>query len=126
MMGMNQIVKGLRYHYTTDQLREQMLGRAKHHELRAEQKEKALPELKRAVETVKANAQTQENTELAMMIKTSANYHFAGGNQVEALETDIRDHRNKALVFKTLADHLVPHATYDLDENDLRRLEIVK
>jgi len=45
---------------------------------------------------------------------------------VEALEADIRDHRNRAIVFRTLADHLVPHATYDLDESDLRRLEIVK
>ena len=123
---MNQIVQGLRYHYTTEQLKEQMLGRAKHHDSRADQKEKALPELKRAVDTVKSNAQTQENTEVTMMLKAHSNYHFAGGDQVEALEADIRDHRNRAIVFRTLADHLVPYATYDLDENDLRRLEIVK
>lgn len=121
---MNQIVKGLRYHYTTDQLREQMLGRAKHHDGRADQKEKALPELKKAIDTVKANAVTNPET-VAAMSKFS-NYQFSTGDQVEALENDIRDHRNKALVFRTLADHLVQHAIYDLDEGDLRRLEIVK
>jgi hypothetical protein len=123
---MNQIIKGLRYHYTTTQLQEHMLGRAKYHESRAEQKEKALPELKRAIETVKSNANNQENVDVAMMTKASSNYHFSTNNQVEMLENDIRDHRNKALVFTTLANHLVPFSTYDLDESDLRRLEIIK
>ncbi len=47
------------------------------------------------------------------------------GNQIEQLEEDIKNHRNKALVFRTLADHLVPDATYDLDEADLHRLEVL-
>ncbi len=60
------------------------------------------------------------------MSKTSNSYHFNDDDQVGALENDIRDHHNKALVFRTLADHLVPHATYELDESALRRLEILK
>ncbi len=116
------IIKGLLYHYSTEQLAKQMRDRADYHDDRALQKEQALPELKKAVETVKASA---EFTNVARMSKISSSYQF-DSDQVESLENDIRDHRNKALVFRTLAEHLVPNATYELDENALRRLEILK
>jgi len=121
---MSTIVHGLLFHYSTAELAEQMRGRADYHDERAKQKEAALPELKSAVETVKANAEAAIN-DVTKMSKFS-NYHFDAGDQVEALENDIRDHKNKALVFRTLAAHLVPDATYELDEGSLRRLEILK
>lgn len=119
-----QIIKGLIYHYTTEQLATAMRDRAKHHEDRAAQKESALPELRKAVDTVKASVEAQA---VAQMTKMNTNsYQFDASGQVEGLEADIKDHRNKALVFRTLADHLVTNATYELTEGDLRRLEIVK
>lgn len=123
---MTQIVKGLRYHYTTEQLRDHMQKRADYHESRASQKEGALPELKSAVETVKAAGRGAATHVAAMSKFSNSNYNFDAGDQVDALENDIKDHRNKALVFRTLSDHLVPNATYDLEETELRRLEIVK
>lgn len=120
---MSTIVKGLLFYYSTEELAKQMRDRATYHDDRAAQKEGALPELKKAVETVKSTA---EFTNVARMSKLNNNYQFDGGDQVESLENDIRDHRNKALVFRALADHLVPSATYELDESALRRLEIVK
>lgn len=122
---MTQIVKGLRYHYTTEQLCTHMLQRGNYHDERAKQKEGTLPDLKNAVETVKA-AGCDAATHVAAMSKFNTNYNFDAGDQVEALENDIKDHRNKALVFRTLAEHLVPNATYDLEEAELRRLEIIK
>lgn len=123
---MTQIIKGLRYQFNTEQLATHMKARADYHEGRANHKEGALPELKNAVEIVK-QAGTAHATAIATMSKFSnSNYHFDPTDQVEQLENDIKDHRNKALVFRTLAGHLFPGATYDLDENDLRRLEIVK
>ena len=120
------VVKGLRYQFTTDQIRTHMIDRAKHHESRASTKETALPELRAAVDIVK-KAGTQAATNMAAMSKFSGtNYHFDPGSQVEELENDIKDHRNKALVFRELSNHLFADATYDLDENDLRRLEILK
>lgn len=124
-MSIPTIVKGLRYHYTTAQLSTHMRQRADYHDSRAAQKESALPELKSAVETVKA-AGRGAAANVAAMSKFNTNYNFDAGDQVEMLENDIKDHRNKALVFRTLADHLVADAVYDIDENDLRRLEIVK
>lgn len=123
---MTNIVKGLRYQFTTDQLGAHMRDRASYHESRANEKEKALPELQKAVDIVKQAGRSQGVANMAAMSKFSnSNYNF-DVDQVEQLETDIKDHRNKALVFRTLAGHLVPASTYDLDENDLRRLEIVK
>jgi hypothetical protein len=121
---MTNIIKGLRYQFTTAQLREHMLQRAVYHEERAVNKEGALPELQKAVDIVKSAGKTQA-TAIAQMGKFS-NYHFNASDQIDQLETDIKDHHNKALVFRTLSTHLWDHATYDLDENDLRRLEIVK
>lgn len=121
------IIKGLRYQFTTEQLATHMKARADYHESRATEKERALPELQKAVDIVKEAGRTTKTTALAAMSKFSnSNYHFDPVDQVEQLETDIKDHRNKALVFRTLAGHLFPGAQYDLDENDLRRLEIVK
>lgn len=117
-----QIVKGLLFHYSTEELAAQMQSRAEHHEDRARTKESALPELKKAVETIKTTA---EASTVARMSKVHNAYHF-DGDQVADLENDIRDHKNKALVFRTLAEHLVPNATYELGEHDLQRLEIVK
>jgi len=122
----NTIVKGLRYHFTTKQLGDHMRARAEYHEGRATTKESALPELRSAVEIVK-KAGIHAAASIAAMSKFSnSNYHFDPGTQVEQLEEDIKDHRNKALVFRTLSDHLVADATYDLEESELRRLEILK
>lgn len=119
-------IKGLRYQFTSDQLRAHMVDRAKYHDGRADTKETALPELRAAVEIVK-KAGTQAAASIAAMSKFSnSNYHFDPGTQVEQLEQDIKDHRNKALVFRELSKHLFVDSTYDLDENDLRRLEILK
>ncbi len=119
----SQIIKGLFFHYTTEELHKLMNDRASYHEDRARTKEGTLPELKKAIETVKANTAVAE---VSQMTKFGNNaYHF-DVNQVEALENDIRDHRNKALVFRTLSKHLVANVTYELDEASLRRLEILK
>lgn len=123
---MTNTVKGLRYQFTTSQLSTHMVERAKHHEGRATAKEAALPELKAAVEIVKA-AGTHAAASIAAMSKFSnSNYHFDPTDQVDQLENDIKDHRNKALVFRELSNHLFADSIYDLDEADLRRLEILK
>lgn len=100
-----------------------MTARADHHTGRAAEKEKALPALREAVATVKATA---EATTVATMTKMQNSYHFDAAGQVDSLENDIRDHKNKALVFLEMAKQLVPNATYELGEADLRRLEIIK
>lgn len=120
---MNQIVKGLVFHYTTEQLAAHMRGRADHHDQRAAQKETAIPDLKNAIETVK---KTAEASSAVMITKTSSHYNFNGENELERLETDIKDHKNKAVVFRELAEHLIVGAVYELGEADLRRLEVVK
>ena len=120
------IVKGLRFHFTTLQLNDHMVARAAYHESRADTKETALPELRAAVDIVKAAGTTAATNIAAMSKFSNSNYQFDPGDQVEQLENDIKDHRNKALVFRELSNHLFAGATYDLDEADLRRLEILK
>lgn len=114
------MIQGLRYHFTTVELTKHMTDRADYHAKRAAEKETALPGIRDALEKIKANAEAQQ---VSQMSKMSNSYHM--GEPDKDLETDIRNHKNKALVFHTLALHLVQNETYDLSEADLIRLEIL-
>jgi len=46
-------------------------------------------------------------------------------DQLESLRADIRNHRNKALMFEFFAAHLFDDI-YELAEDDLHRLEITR
>lgn len=115
------MIEGLKYHFTSEQIAKHMRDRADHHEKRAVTKEEALPKMKEALEEIKKNAPTNH---LGGMSKSGAMYNV--GNPDEDLERDIKDHRNKALVFRTLSEHLAPNETYVLTESDLTRLEILQ
>lgn len=52
-------------------------------------------------------------------------YHTDNNDPVGDLEADIKDHRNKSLVFAFFSTHLYEE-DYNLDESALIRLEILK
>jgi hypothetical protein len=115
------MIEGLKYHFKSSELADHMRGRAEYHDKRAGEKEAALPDMKAALEKIKAHSPAKN---VQHMSKVSNSYHV--GDPDEDLEADIRDHKNKAMVFRTLADHVVPSETYVLTESDLRRLEILR
>jgi len=118
------VIDGLRLQIPYQELRQHCLDRAEYHKGRADLKEKELPKLKEAMEAIK-QATLQSPSNLAHMNKMSATYNLNPGDTVEELEKDIREHRNKAEVFIYFANHLFPY-DYNLNESDLRRLEIVR
>ncbi len=90
-------VKGLRFHFTTEQLRSHMMNRAIYHTTRANEKERALPELRTSLEKIKMHAPASDVTGMTK-INNYSNYHI--GTLDVDLEVDILDHKNKALVFE--------------------------
>lgn len=44
---------------------------------------------------------------------------------VSSLEASAKQHRERGAFFRFMAEHLIPDETYQLDESDLGRLEIV-
>lgn len=116
------MIEGLKIKVTSTELQNHCMERASYHTRRADEKAATLPDLKRAMETVKGHASP---TNMANMSKTNSSYHLDADDPVRDLERDITDHRNKALVFKFFAEHFFQE-DYTLREEDLIRLEIVK
>jgi len=120
------MIKGLRLRLTTEELKAHCLARAEYHTKRADTKEADLPDLRAAMEKIKAAGAANLNPQqLAHMNKVSNSYHIDSEAPVEALERDIAQHRNQALAFKFYGEHLFAE-DYDLDESDLKRLQILK
>lgn len=114
------MIEGLKIRVRSDELKLHCAARAKYHETRANEKEAKLPELRRSLETIRETTSPQG---VSNMFKGS--YHIDTSDPVEDLEHDIRDHRNKSLVFTFFAEHFFDD-DYCLKEDDLVRLEILK
>lgn len=117
------MIKGLRLRMASVELRKHCETRSAHHRTRAEEKTKEIPALKEAMERIKKMGGSI--TEIAKFSKSMSNYNVDQEDPVEALEKDIHAHIGKSLVFGFFASHLFDE-DYDLDENDLRRLELIK
>lgn len=117
------MITGFKLRVTSGELKTHLRERAAYHRRRADEKGAELPGLRDAMERLKKNA-AGAATNLAHMNKTS-NYRMDPDDPVENLETDIKDHQNKAMVFEFYAEHLFDE-DYTLDRNDLVSLEIVR
>lgn len=112
------MIDGFRLKFTSKELASHLTDRAKYHRRRAAEKGDQLPKLKEAMEHIKGSGAA---TSVANMSK--GGYHVE--DPVADLERDIRNHENKVLVFDLFAGHLFDE-DYDLKEEDLVRLEILK
>lgn len=116
------MIEGFRLKVTSTELQKHCLERADYHRDRAATKREELPKLREAMDRVKMATQGQPQS-LARMTKGS--YNHDPDDAVENLETDIRTHDNKVLLFGFFAGHLFDE-DYNLTENDLQRLEILR
>lgn len=124
---------GLIFKLSHEKLKAGLLARGEHHTTRANEKEAALPQLKELVVTLDQTSEHLQSVRAAGLGgKTAANFNNYGfdgkGNarqleeQIEALEKDIREHRNKATAFTFLAESLF-ETTYALSWEDLKTIE---
>lgn len=116
------MIEGLKIKVTSAELKDHLIKRSGYHKERGRQKESELPGLREAFEKIKAGGGLAAGT-LSHMSK--GGYRSDPQDAVESLETDIRDHFNKSLVFLFFAEHLFDE-DYVLKEDDLFRLEILK
>lgn len=50
---------------------------------------------------------------------------LGNGNPVSAFKQQAKHHGDRVTYFKFLAEHLIPNETYVLEEDDLRRIEVL-
>jgi predicted nucleic acid-binding Zn-ribbon protein len=104
---------------------QELLGhRVGYHRRRADEKAKELPKLREAAEAIRRTGVTPDEHTIANINKMSNQYQANLDSQIEALERDIRNHRDKAAALEFYAKHLYQD-DYDLCEADLVRLELV-
>lgn len=114
------MIEGLKFNVSPDEIRKHCVARSTYHRRRSSEKGRQLPKLREALELVKASPSPD-----AISHMNKGGYHLNPESAVENLESDIREHDNKALVFDFFADHVFDD-DYTLEENDLQRLEILK
>ena len=112
------MIDGLKLKVPHSELREHCIGRSKYHQERAELKKAELPKVAEAMDAIK-------NTGDGNTVITMSKSGYKTEDPVQDLKDDIRDHEKKAMVFQYFADHLFEE-DYNLGEEDLRRLEILK
>lgn len=120
--GATGIVHGLLVRITTAELRTHLRARAEYHTGRAAQKEESIPQLQKAADAVRP----EQATRIEDLYKNSGHSGFGPDQVIRDVTESVRDHRNKALMFLFLADHLFPGAVYCLGTADLIRLEVMK
>jgi len=117
------MVEGFKIKLSPLELCKHLKDRAAYHQSRASEKEAAMPRLRESLETLKKSNVSLPSTHSNMSGKSA--YNFDAEDPIDSLEKDIRDHKNKAVVFLFLSDHLFDEE-YVLQEADLIRLEILK
>jgi hypothetical protein len=131
------MIEGLKLNVPSTELARLVKERAAYHRGRADLKEKeqlpmlraTLPDLEKAMAVVQGHGNPQKVAEMGKFSNSSYNMNENPVDQlkkdIEKLEQDIRNHRNKALVFDFISTHLFDDV-YSLTESDLTRLEILK
>lgn len=98
------MIEGFKVRMTSDELRDHLSGRADYH---AEKRDWYEATAKEAGERVDAVDQ------------------FVSNNPQQSLKASADSHRRKSAYFTLLSKHVVPNETYQLDESELTRLELV-
>lgn len=116
------MIEGLKFKVTRQELQVHLRARADYHSKRADTKEAEIPKLQQILETV-----APQKAGLAQIVsnKSRQSYNFDPEDQIENIRLDILSHRNTAAAFAWMADHLFDE-DYELQESDLRRLELLK
>lgn len=100
---MTQLIEGIKFDLSRDELHKHLGERADHHRAKAHYYEQ----------------------QVASLIKNGAEQSTATNNPVYSLQQSQKSHSERCAFFVFIADHLIPGATYRLSESDLTRLELL-
>lgn len=113
------MVEGLHFRLTADELRSHLRARSAYHADRAKTKEAELPNLQKSMGIVTG---TPEGVPPVVIASTSNRYSFDPQSVIEQAKSDIENHKRKTKRFAFLAEH-VYDSPYALTESELREIE---
>ena len=108
-------IQGLKLSMTSDELKTTMLKRIEYHQEKADwlgtEMKRLGPELAKFADDAQAQGK------------------FGTSNRIGGVEDNFKAefarHTDKVTLFRFMAEHVIPNETYILDENDLRKLEVL-
>lgn len=112
------MIEGLKFKISHTELRDHCLKKAEHHKSRAETKQKELPALVAAMDSIR------EGVAQNVSAKNSSMYAMDPDEPIKQMEKDIKDHIKKSLLFGFYANHLFED-DYTLGHHDLTALELI-
>lgn len=98
------MVEGLKFQMTSEELRDHLIARVKHHVSRRE------------FYTTKADELERGKAE---------GMGYSNGDPVRSLREKCDEHDRQVKLFTWMHDHVAPDESYQLDDKDLQRLEIL-
>jgi hypothetical protein len=110
-----EIIKGLKIRVESAELKKKFEERAEHHSKRAEFCKQKLALLK---EPVEAGMDDPEFAAEAMVSNI--------GTPKQRIQSRVVSHGSRAAFFKFMADHIIPDVVYEIEEDDLFHLEILR
>ena len=114
-----EMVEGLHFRVTADELRSHLRARSTYHADRARAKEAELPNLQKSMGIVTG---APEGVPPVVIASTSNRYSFDPQSVIEQAKSDIENHKRKTKRFSFLAEH-VYDSPYALTESELREIE---
>lgn len=106
-------IQGLKMQMSSEELKATCLKRAEYHQNKANALQAKAKELEPLFEGFNNDAEAQGK--------------YTSGNRdvLQSLNSAYQHHTDRAMVFRFYVEHIVPDATYILNEQDLRTLEVM-
>jgi len=108
-------IQGLKLTMTSAEMKKVMLERIAFHQEKAEWCEKEVDRLEPEVAKFRGEAKKMGKSGRSNNISAAA----------QNFENEMVRHTDKVTLFTFMSEHLIPDETYILDENDLRKLEVL-
>ena len=107
-------IQGLKLQMNSEELSTTLSARIEYHGKRVEWLAKKIAELEPDVEQFKNDAVNQGKFSNSRV-----------GSAVDNLSQQRDHHQDRVTLFKFMVAHVIPNETFILDENDLRKLEVI-
>jgi hypothetical protein len=108
-------IQGLKLSMSSDELKATMLKRIEYHQEKADWLNTELKRLEPELAKFGDDAQAQGKFSTSNRI----------GGVAENFKQEYARHTDKVTLFKFMSEHVIANETYILDENDLRKLEVL-
>lgn len=115
-------IEGIKLSITSAELKKLCEARVEYHSTRARWNETKLKELKPTFDQATEDAEDEAEEQFKAM--TYAN-NGNNNDPLDRFKRGARHHRDRAVVFRFTAAHVIENETYILTEEDLRKLEVL-